>query len=459
MSKKEFIENELCTLTVALDGIEYTGTAVWTYKDGLVADLSSYFDGNGVRINKLPDLIPAEVGRGKRVLLFKPTLTPNNINMSVGRPITDKIQLRTNAVIHDLPWEIPNELMLQAVGVQCEALRLWYGDETARIHSNHRTQKTKATFTTRKTKFNVSVGTLEINLGYKTPGWPYNGNYAFSTFVEAILRLSIPTPSSEFLNWAERIEGFFDILAAFPKPSNRVRVWFEGFEGSFPVNVRNTFLGGTSENNYNKVFISRSDKINLSRTFDEYIKKCDEIDTLRITTRYLSSDHLQFPEGFLSACNLIETLGRSQAKPRRDLNRAAGQLSKLVSHHYKYKGSWDIINSSILRSPSFKSCYEVVTQRAEKLGINVALKGSQVRDIRAAYRHDLRRLNHDDLVVMRVFVGFAWTMGLVEICAQLGISKAIITRAFTRVPFHMMRHTNMQFWSTRPEQPQVGSGG
>lgn len=443
-----FEEENSFIVFLNLDGLDYSGEASWTSEDGFIANLEGYFDGSFARPDQIPELLPIEIGKGKRALLVKPTLSRlGNLRMSVGRPTISSIQVRSDTVIHGMKWEIPASLRLQKIEVECEALRLWYGDETAIVDTNYQTQETTALFRTSTQEYETAVGKLEISLGYTSPGWPKKGKYHFTTSVGALLAFEDCIRVTELSLWAERIENFFDIFSAFPPSRKRLRIWLEGHENGLEVSYRNLLRGGGGDDHPHCIFLDHLSDIDVSAAFDAYLDQYDALRLLQDTTRYLSNKTIRVPEGFLTACNLIEALGSNGAVADQTRLEAAVHINELIGKNPGYKKSWSIIDGSLLKQPSFVSKYRVVAERSKELGCPVSLEAGRVRDVRAKYRHDLRQLHQDDLIIMQAFVGFAWMMGLVELCEKIGIGKPIISQALSKEVFHLQRNTCISLWS------------
>ena len=173
---------------------------------------------------------------------------------------------------------------------------------------------------------------------------------------------------------------------------------------------------------------------------------------MQTTIRYLAGDRIVLPEGFLTACNVIESIGKAAPNSNADLP----QLLKAIAKSLKKVDSGlasrfnEEVRVKIFTHSSFKDRFDHVKAMLDDLGTPVRLKHSALSQARSAYRHDVVALKSEHFDAMRAGRGLAWFLGLVWLCQEIGVPKKVLQESARRDLFHVARGTALPLWGKRP---------
>ncbi|MCL4768189.1 MAG: hypothetical protein KJZ80_18365, partial [Hyphomicrobiaceae bacterium] len=179
-----------------------------------------------------------------------------------------------------------------------------------------------------------------------------------------------------------------------------------------------------------------------------YCKKHKSFSVMQNTIRYLSGGRIVLPEGFLTACNVIESIGKAAPNSKADLP----SLLKLIAKRLRASDRAlaerfnKEVRTKIFHQSSFKDRFEHVKTMLQEVGTPATLKHDELSVARAAYRHDIIALKPEHFGIMRAGIGLSWFLGLVWMCREIGISESMLSAASSRDLFHRQRGTGRELW-------------
>jgi len=327
-------------------------------------------------------------------------------------------------------------------------LDLWYGDTTAKVEYDYAKQTVRARFSTSERKYVTKYGNLSIGLSFTPPGRPYQGNYNFKTKPYARLDLSQPIPITAAPKVARSMADYFDLLAGFPRAHMSLKIKTQQLDREVGMAIALGYSENHEDSHPFAVFISKAAQPSFVRSFEKYLDNHDTLHIMQGVLRYLSRENLMFPEGFLTACNIFETIGKPAPVSNKKLAKQLDRISKFLNSQNKVLGgAFDgDIKSKLSTLPSFRDRYQYGCKLLAECGIEVTLNAKSVSGVRGTYRHNILALRDSDIETMRAGVGLAWFLGMVWLCREIGVSKKVRSRAAQRETFHSLRRTRLPLW-------------
>ena len=430
---------------------------MWVDDEGFSAELHAVFSGETIDpVGDVSPVLPITVNQGKRYLLVNPFIgSLRSENWGKNRLHTTTIELRAHEMVIDFPWEGTADLLIESIEITSSGLRLWYGDETAKLRYDYKKYTFSAGFSALERKYLTKHGNLAIGLSITLPKQPHLGTYEFLTKPYARLELNDPISMTEVSKTARAIFGYFELLASFPSQELNVRVRINRVdeEKELKLTVRRSELRRSFHPQ--SVFISRSDYPGFIHSFEAYIDKYSEIRIMQSVLYYLSGENMAFPEGFLTACNVIETIGESAPVSNKALAKHLSQIGGYLNRDNKKLGRIfnEHIRTRLNTSASFKDRFLYGSKLLRDCGVEVTLKPNVVSGARGVYRHNIIALKDGDLTTMQAAVGLASFLGTVWLCKEVGISRKVRSKAAQREIYHRMRGTWLSLWGQIERPP------
>ena len=440
-------------MRVVIGGIEFRGKPQWSDEDGFSAELTGLLPLSGLRLPfRLPSMLRVTINEAERAILVHPYLTSaGGMSFESGVPTTTRVTLRAHGIIRDLPWRVRASSSVTRLTLTSAALDLWYGEDTATIERNCATYEITAHFQAIESCFTSSLGQLKIGLSITTPGLPAMGDYRFRTQAYATLIPARPLKLAEAVDAAAAIEGLFEILAGFPQRRFAFKVQLDTATGEAPLALRAGPSRKTSKDHPFSLFIPRAQMPNVAGLLETYLQKHKSLAIMQTTIRYLAGDRIVLPEGFLTACNVIESIGKAAPNSNADLPQLLKTIAKSLKRSDPSLASRfnEEVRVKIFTHSSFKDRFNHVKAMLDDLGTPVTLEHTALSSARAAYRHDVAALKPEHLEAMRAGVGLAWFLGLVWLCQEIGVPKQVLQEGARRDLFHVERGTALPLWGKR----------
>jgi hypothetical protein len=441
-------------MRVVIRGIEFRGMPQWSDEDGFSAELTGLLTSTDLKVqSKLPSMLRVTINEAERAILVHPYLAiAGSMSFKSGAPITTGATLRAPGIIRDLPWDIRTSSSVTRLTLTSAALDLWYGEDTATIERKHETYEITAHFKAVESCFASSLGQLKIGLSITTPGFPAMGDYRFRTQAYATLFPARPLKLAKAVDAATAIEGLFEILAGFPQRRFAYKLQLDTTPREAPFALEAGPSRKTSKDHPFAVFIPRALMPDVAGLLETYLQKHKSLATMQTTIRYLAGDRTVPPEGFLTACNVIESIGKAAPNSNADLP----QLLKAIAKSLKKVDSGlasrfnEEVRVKIFTHSSFKDRFDHVKAMLDDLGTPVMLKHTALSKARSAYRHDVVALKPEHFGAMRAGIGLAWFLGLVWLCQEIGVPKKVLQESARRDLFHVARGTALPLWGKRP---------
>lgn len=435
-----------------IHGVDFRGAPEWDNENGFSAKLTCINVAAGLSLpqKRLPQTLRITINEVERAILIRPRIVrASGFSFKVGSPATASITINADGIIRNLHWNAKISSRIEQLTIHSNALDLWYGEDNAAIDGDFVNREFKARFKAVEECFDLSSGILKIGISVKPPPTPAMGHYNFRTQPYATLTPHKPLKINDAIEAATAIEGLFDILAGFPQRRFEIFTTLTDLpDHRVPVFLATGPSRKTSTDDAFASFTSRRQNLAIASLLDTYLKNWKSLEVMRSTVRYLSGDRIVLPEGFLTACNVIESIGKSAPNSNTNLP----QLLRLISKSLK-KSDQDLANrfnsevrNKIFTHSSFKDRYSFVKTILSDLGMSVSLEHSSLSNARAIYRHDIVALKPEHFKSMQAGVGLAWFLGLVWLCRQIGVPVEALKGATNRDIFHISRRTQLPLW-------------
>jgi hypothetical protein len=384
----------------------------WSDEDGFSAELigvltSSDFEAPA----RLSSMLRVTINEAERAILVHPYVaTSGSMSFKSDAPATTDVTLRAQGIIRDLPWDTRASSRVTRLTLASAALDLWYGENTARIEQKSETSEITAHFKAVESCFVSSLGQLKIGLSIKRPRIPAMGDYRFRTQTYATLILAQPLKLAEAVDAAAAIEGLFEILAGFPQRRFAFKVQLNTAPREAPLALEAGPSRKMSKDHPFALFIPRALMPDVAGLLETYLQKHKSLAIMQTTIRYLAGDRIFLPEGFLTACNVIESIGKAAPNSNADLPQLLKTIAKSLKKVDPGLASRfnDEVRIKISTHSSFKDRFDHVKAMLDDLGTPVALEHTALREARGAYRHDVVALKPEHLDAMRAGIGLAW---------------------------------------------------
>lgn len=431
-----------------ISGKEYRGAANWVDGEGLTAELNSLISGyKDTRIPDLPTLLLARVDEARTVLLIDPVVTKGGgITLGNEVPAYTKLTLRALAMVENLPWNFDPTTQVTTLRMSTTAMQLWRGDENLSI-SFDRKYSGAAQFSGTKKSRKVALGKMIIEQNLTLPYSAQMGSLSIQSATSVKILYSSPRALHECFFDLQAIEGYFDLLAAFPRRTATSGLIFAGSDRFCPIRVAFDQNEHTLDPNPDQKFMSYDLFKATGRTFDNYHKNFSEYRLFQATLRHLSRERVRLPEGFLTACNIIESLGKDAPSSRENMRCILEEIESALQGAPEMQNIFrKRIVGSIQLTSSFRDRYNYMENSLNGFGLELSLNSRDVVQARGRYRHEITRLNQNDITVMSSAIGVAWIYGLAWICRDIGISSRAVTDALRSTRFHLLRRTGLQSW-------------
>lgn len=327
-------------------------------------------------------------------------------------------------------------------------MQLWRRDDNLSIDFDRKTGKGSAQFArtsaTRKTK----LGRLIIEQNLTLPFWGCMGSLHIRSTTSARLDY---LQSREFLDSyfdIQVIEGYFDLLAAFPRRSAQIAIMFSDHDRPYPMRIALDQNEHTPDPHPQQSYFDFDRFSVLGRTFDKYHEGFMEYRLFQATLRYLSRERMRLPEGFLTACNVIESLGKGARSSTEDLIPILDSIEKTLHQNDPYLCSIfkERIRRQFQSTPSFRDRYQHMVNQIKKLGVVVRLKHRPVVEARGRFRHNITNLTQTDIKVMSATIGLSWFYGMNWLFQEIGIPHKALSVAARSTRFHLVRGTGLGAW-------------
>ena len=440
-------------MRAVIGGIEFRGMPQWSDEDGFSAELTGLLNSPDFKMpTRLPSMLRVTINEAERAILVHPYLArAGGMSFKSGAPISTGVTLCAQGIIRHLPWNIRASSGVTRLRLTSAALDLWYGEDTATIDRKFETYEITAHFKAVESCFATSLGELKIGLSITAPGIPAMGDYRFRTQAYATLILAQPLKLAEAVDAAAAIEGLFEILAGFPQRRFAFKVQLNTAPGEAPLVLEAGPSRKMSKDHPFALFIPRAVMPDVAGLLETYLQKHKSLAIMQTTIRYLAGDRIVLPEGFLTACNVIESIGKAAPNSNLDLP----QLLKTIAKSLKKVDPGlacrfnEEVRVKIFTHSSFKDRFDHVKAMLDDLGTPVALDHTALSKARAAYRHDVVALKPEHLDAMRAGIGLAWFLGLVWLCQEIGVPKQVLRKCARRDLFHVERGTALALWGKR----------
>lgn len=399
----------------------------------------------------------ATIYGSRRAVLVGPYFTRyGGLELKVGSPEFSTCTLRARGLMPDVPWDVEATAEVEYIRVASNALTLWYGERGRPVEPTETGYR--ATFDWHTVAYDTIYGSLVTMQHIESPRLPALGKYHFNLYPLATLILPEPMSILAAHERAIAVDGFFDLLASFPRRSLQVKVRLRGWDTFLEMRVAlNRARDVVDDHPYN-VFIKRDQGIGVGQAFSRYLDGYKDRRLLQRVLRYLSATKLMVPDGFLTACNVIESLG----KPDPDTDTVLkGELDAIESHLRECAPAqgarFGELRKKINLGSSFAARFRNVASSLSTLGLDITLKPGVVAEARGRHRHDIKSLTDKDMEAMQAAVGFAWVAGLVWMCRSIGVPDEIMRASLRNEIFHRMRGT--QLWRWGKVQPATNATG
>jgi hypothetical protein len=435
-------------ISFELNGSIYRGKADWRDDDGLTADLNSLIDLDRRNlIPELPKTLIVRIDEARTALLIEPYIAAgSSFTHRYGSPGSKSMTIKANAIIEDLPWEFEATTLVEKVRISTTALQLWRGDENLSIKFNREGTGT-AHFKGTKRSRKIALGRLIIEQHLNLPYGGFMGSLHIRSRTSAKLAYDSPRELLDCFFDVQAVEGYFDLLAAFPRRKVEVHLTFAGHEASYPMRVTCDQNEHTLDPNPDQTFFRFGVFDASGRTFNKYHANFSEYRLYQATLRHLSRNRLRLPEGFLTACNVIESLGRSAPSSKADLRPALNNIEAVLKEAPQMQELFKKrVRPAISLHPSFKDQFLYMKDFLGGFGIYIQLEHKPAIETRAKFRHKIHRLEPKDINVMSKLTEVAWIYGLTWLCTDIGISQKAIAAAIQSERFHIFRRTGLSSW-------------
>lgn len=434
------------------NGTEYIGSGDWDAEKGFTARLIGYLPSSASfmsnKLEPLPAQLPITIDRSKRGLLINPRYTKGGAtHFSQNNPLTLSINVAASAFITELPWETPADIEITSLSVKCNALDMWYGDNIGKVEQDFSEYVATAHFKLETDIHETHLGSLKIDSNVTLPGFPRMGTYIFKTGATAGLLLKESATLEGAISLAKKIEGYFDLLTGFPSRSIAAKFTLAGVETPITASIAIYSHSEPSSDHPHRIFFRRGEH-QIEPSFSTYVKAFDDISFLQNTLRMLSKSTMMVPEGFLSACNVIESLGKDAPNSNEGISEKIATISRALDsvEDKSAYAAFEAIKNKLPKHASFKDKFSLVSSFMSQFGFSVSLPQDTVSKVRGKYRHDILAVKPADVVVMQATVGFAWLLGLIWLCKQIGLTKDEIKTRCASELFHLQRNTGLGHW-------------
>lgn len=438
-------------IRVVISGIEFRGIGNWSDEDGFTAELTGLLSKAAPKVdNKLSTSLRITINEAERGILLRPYLAKaGGMAFKSGNPITTTIELRAEGIVRKLPWNIKASSKVTRLQLTSAAVDLWYGEETAKIERDHKTLSISAQFKATEESSPSDLGDFKVGLSITGPGTPVMGDYNFRTQPYVLLKPKKSLTLLQALETAYAMEGCFELLAGFPQRRFGFEVRLDTWpDHDVPFALASGPQRKTTKDHPFSLFIHRAHTPNIGKIFAGYHRKHKELLVMQNTIRYLSGNRIVLPEGFLTACNVIESIGKLAPNSNASLPALIKQICKTLKSTDKAiaKRFHDEVANKVPKNSSFKDRFEFVKSILDAVGVPIVLEYQELRNVRAAYRHDIIELKQKDFEVMGAGIGLAWFLGLIWMCREIGIPDSVLKPAASRDLFHDMRGTGRNLW-------------
>lgn len=436
-------------LKIMIGEAEFTGTAEWSEYHGLTAELVGFTDKLFRSVESRKHLFAVMDGT-ENVLLLNAYIRSKSEAWTTGQPIKERIHVSTPRMVRGLPFDMKEVPKVQSWYFTSPALALWYGEDTAEIDVSR--GEVVARFKTGIDTYNLGDGVATVERGVTSPGFPNLGEYKFKTPIYYQFRPEDPVGIDACFDDIWKTLCYFDLLAGFPSGTVDCALTFAGSEFHPTCHIAQHYLATEREqakNHPHRVFIRRT-KHDIKESLSTYRKEFERIQLVQLTARYLNRARWNFPEGFLTACNLIEFLGKAADSTRSSWPEDIKAICGALSEDAELKEKFTRISHSLLLGPSFADKYKFVASYLSGFGISLAMPHKRVQSVRAKYRHEINKIDQADMDVMGAVVLLSSFAGLVWACEQAGVGVEDITRAADNIAFHQEFGTGSWLWG-RPK--------
>lgn len=432
-------------LKIMIGDAEFTGPADWSDYHGLTAELSGFTE----RISRSAESknhLFVVIDGTENALLLNVHIRPRAQSWAVGQPIKELIHVSASRMVRGLPFDMQEMPAVQSWRFTSPALALWYGEDNAKIEVTR--GEVVARFKTKIDAFDLGDGVATVERGITSPGFPNYGEYNFKTPIYFQFKPNDPVDIDTCFEDIWKTLCYFDLLAGFPSGPAECWLGILGSERTFTSHIAQHYLSSEKEevkNHPYRVFIRRAQH-DIKDSLPTYRRQFEKIKLIQWTARYLNRTSLNFPEGFLTACNLIEFLGKAAVSSRSswpgDIEAICGALSEETELRKKF----DRMAKSLLLGPSFADRYKFVASYLSGFGISLAMPHKRVQSVRGKYRHEINKIDQADMDVMGAVVLLASFAGLVWTCEQAGIKAEDISRSADNIAFHQEFGTGARLW-------------
>jgi len=433
-----------------LNGTEYRGEAGWKDDDGFTAELISFTDmGKWKSIPKLPEILIVRIDEARTGLLIKPFVTSGGgLNLNADSPISTSTTIKANAIVEDLPWDFDFATSIDEARISTTAMQLWRGDKNLSITFN-RNRTGKGQFKHTKISRKIALGQLVIKQNLTLPFSAHMGSLHIRTTTSTTLAYTSPRELLDCFVDVQVIEGYFDLLAAFPRRTAKISLTFAGHDSPYLMRIVCDQNEHTLDPDPLQTFF-RFDVFGASgRSFDRYHANFSEYRLFQATLRHLSRERVRLPEGFLTACNIIETLGKNAPSSMADLLPVLDEIEEALHEVPRLQ---KLFSKRIRRgyrfTSSFKDRFFYMNDFLSKLGVDVLLKHQHVIKTRGKFRHEITRLSPKDISLMSAVTCVAWVYGMIWLCREIGIPHKAMRSAVQSERFHLLRQTGLSSWGS-----------
>ena len=432
-----------------LADLEFRGSATWRDDQGFTAKLNtSTFDGGQTLRSNLPKLLLARVDEYRTVVLIEPRVTSSGWSFDVNSPSASYVTIHARAMIEKLPWDFNTEAMVESFSVSSTGIQIWRGCSNLRIDMDWEKRKGKAEFECTCDRQATILGEMKIKQNLKM------SDSVNSSKIEILSTSSIKIEYQKEKNILKCfsdifiVEGYFDLLSAFPCRDANAYLIFSGDDNLYPLQIAWEANEITIDPNLHYGYLSYDNLSSIESTFNKYCSNFDKYKTVQSTIRWLSNNSITLPEGFLMACNVIEKLGRNIRNNAAELNDALDSIEHLLqkSDVEKYDLFRRRIRPQVQTGPSFRDRFEYMVQIFSNIGIAIMLSADSVSKRRGKFRHDVYSINTEDQKLMSEMVDLTWFYGLNWLCLEIGISQNMVRNAACSNRFHTLRPTRFSTW-------------
>jgi hypothetical protein len=445
-----FTEND--RISIQISERSFSGAPTWSDESGFRADLTTLSNSVYELLQyEIPIVVPAILNESRRVFLYKPNIRSiGGEKWRVGDPISANISISALSVIYDVPWDMDVSEGLHSVQLFSNAFSLWYGMELGKIENDYERYAVSAFFSAEQESVTSSFGVIDVGNTFSGPSWPTYGKYVFELKPYIRIKFEKLNSISDVVDLTNKIEMFFELLVGFPQRDYNCVLKFNGVESrTIRMKVALRVKQRSQRDHPLGVFIEKKDISDLSNHLELYVTNYDSIKLLQNTLMYLANDRVMLPEGFLTACNIIESIGKNATPDSTDFINTIEEVKDYLSQNDKglYK-KFVKYTDGVERGPSFNDKFKYCQDIIEHYGVQLKINRNKIKELRAKYRHDINGLTAEELESMSDFIRFVWVFGIVYICRMIEIPEATLRNSLRNSSFHFQRATGFSQWGS-----------